>query len=298
MIEFKDGKIVGFHLNTEEDPAGPTTSQLDVKAVEKLAKKLEKVPVAKSAAVAANTQATTVDATKTQPPAPTVAASTQPPATTIAAATQQQIDAPSPVPTTTTSQNVDRPSPISAPQLSSTGALPSTTIADRTEPPATNVNASTQPPATNIAATQQQIDAPSPVPTTTTSQNVDRPSPISAPQLSSTGALPSTTIADRTEPPVPTVTSEHVNVIRAQQQADATSIPFDASVLFNTLQQNTTKAPQQTTTIVDGIGTRAAANTLANTLTGITDSRAGSAFKPDSSPTSLRKVGDGTPSLT
>ena len=232
MIEFKDGKIVGFHLNTEEDPAGPTTSQLDVKAVEKLAKKLEKVPVAKSAAVAANTQATTVDATKTQPPAPTVAASTQPPATTIA------------------------------------------------------------------AATQQQIDAPSPVPTTTTSQNVDRPSPISAPQLSSTGALPSTTIADRTEPPVPTVTSEHVNVIRAQQQADATSIPFDASVLFNTLQQNTTKAPQQTTTIVDGIGTRAAANTLANTLTGITDSRAGSAFKPDSSPTSLRKVGDGTPSLT
>ncbi len=40
MIEFKDGKIVGFHLNTEKDPAGPTTSQLNISAIESLAKNL------------------------------------------------------------------------------------------------------------------------------------------------------------------------------------------------------------------------------------------------------------------
>jgi hypothetical protein len=42
MIEFKDGKIVGFHLNTEKDLAGPTTSQLNIGAIESLAKNLNK----------------------------------------------------------------------------------------------------------------------------------------------------------------------------------------------------------------------------------------------------------------
>ena len=37
MIEFKDGKIVGLHLNTEEDSIGPTKSQLNVSAIQALA---------------------------------------------------------------------------------------------------------------------------------------------------------------------------------------------------------------------------------------------------------------------
>jgi hypothetical protein len=37
MIEFKDGKIVGLHLNTEEDSTGPTKSQLNVSAIQALA---------------------------------------------------------------------------------------------------------------------------------------------------------------------------------------------------------------------------------------------------------------------
>jgi hypothetical protein len=41
MIEFKDGKIVGFHLNTEQDITGlSTTSQLNVGAIKAMAKKL------------------------------------------------------------------------------------------------------------------------------------------------------------------------------------------------------------------------------------------------------------------
>ena len=42
MIEFKDGKIVGLHLNTEEDSTGPTKSQLNVSAIQALAIRLDR----------------------------------------------------------------------------------------------------------------------------------------------------------------------------------------------------------------------------------------------------------------
>ncbi len=131
MIEFKDGKIVGFHLNTEEDPTGPTTSQLDVNAVEKLAKKLEKEAVAKSAAVAANTQspAPTIasqqaDSTVSRPPA-AVDARTQPPAPTIVS---QQAD--------------------------STVSRPPAAVDARTQPPAPTVSTGTQSPASTVTSQQ------------------------------------------------------------------------------------------------------------------------------------------------